>query len=97
MSISRTPRSPSAQLSSPLGQLPWDSFEEILKRLHQEGIYLHPDQLAEFLLMHGLPVDPRYVPPHLQDKAKQINTNYQGDMARLEETEDYSWYSGQFS
>jgi hypothetical protein len=60
----------------------WHSFEEILRRLHQEGIYIHADQLAEFFLAHGLPVDLRYVPAHLQQKAKLVNENYQGDMAQ---------------
>jgi hypothetical protein len=62
----------------------WDSFEEILDRLHREGIYIHSEQLAEFLLYHGLPVDLQYVPVHLQQKAMQINQHYQGDMARLD-------------
>ncbi len=61
----------------------WPTFEEMLKRLHQEGLYLHPDQLAEFLLWHGIPVDLHYVPQHLQPKAQQINQAYQGDMAKL--------------
>jgi hypothetical protein len=61
----------------------WPTFEEILERLHQEGIYIHSEQLAEFLLFHGLPVDLKYVPLHLQQKAKLINQNYQGDLARL--------------
>jgi hypothetical protein len=63
----------------------WPTFEEILHRLHQEGIYIHSEQLAEFLLTHGLPVHLQYVPSHLQEKARVINENYQGDMARLEE------------
>lgn len=63
---------------------PWDSFDEILQRLHREGIYLHSEQLAEFFLAHGLPVDLNYVPSHLQDKAHVVNANYQGAMARLE-------------
>jgi len=66
----------------------WPTFEDILRRLHAEGIYLHPDQLAEFLLCHGLPVHPRYVPERLQQKARQINQHYQGDMARLVEELD---------
>lgn len=61
---------------------PWPTFADILRRLHQERIYLHPHQLAEFMVRHGLPVDLCYVPAHLQQKAKQINENYQGDMAR---------------
>lgn len=64
-------------------QQPWPTFKEILKRLHSEGIYIHSDQLAEFLLFHGLPVDLCFVPPHLQEKAKLINHNYGGDMAKL--------------
>lgn len=63
----------------------WHTFAEILQRLHQEKFYIHPHQLAEFYLRHGLPVDLRYVPPHLQQKAEQINANYQGDMVRSEE------------
>lgn len=63
----------------------WPTFEEILTRLHQEGIYIHAEQLAEFFLTHGLPVHLQYVPAHLQEKARAINENYQGDMARLEE------------
>ncbi|MGI0488724.1 hypothetical protein ACN4EK_25220 [Pantanalinema rosaneae CENA516] len=65
-------------------QAAWHSFPQILQRLHQEKILIHPDQLAEFMLMHGLPVDLQYVPPHLQQKAQQINTHYQGDLARVE-------------
>lgn len=64
----------------------WHSFEGILHRLHREGVYLHPHQLAEFMLWHGLPVDLCYVPKHLQHRAKTINDNYQGDMARSEST-----------
>jgi hypothetical protein len=62
----------------------WDTFPEILRRLHQEGIYLHPHQLAEFMLRHGLPVDLDYVPKHLRSQARFINANYEGDMARAE-------------
>jgi hypothetical protein len=62
----------------------WHTFPEIVKRLHHEGIYIHPHQLAEFFLWHGLPVDADYVPKHLQKRAAAINANYQGDMARLE-------------
>lgn len=62
----------------------WDSFEEILDRLHREGIYIHSEQLAAFLLFHGLPVDLQHVPVHLQQKAMQINQHYQGEMARLD-------------
>lgn len=73
--------------------LSWHSFEDILQRLHQEGIYLHPHQLAEFFVWHGLPVDLRYVPEHLKQKATKINDNYLGDMARLEDVADFPWYS----
>ena len=74
----------------------WPNFEEILQRLHSEGIFIHPEQLAEFLLAHGLPVHLRYVPAHLRDKAIEVNDNYQGDMVRVvEEPEppcwDFSW------
>jgi hypothetical protein len=64
---------------------PWSSFEEILERLHQGGVYIHSEQLAAFLLMHGLPVDLCYVDDRLRPQAEQINRHYQGDMARLEE------------
>ncbi|MBW4648009.1 MAG: hypothetical protein KME06_04815 [Kastovskya adunca ATA6-11-RM4] len=67
----------------------WHSFEEIVQRLHGEGIYIHPEQLAEFYLAHGLPVHLRYVPNHLKAKAAKLNENYQGDMAALTEEEDY--------
>jgi hypothetical protein len=70
----------------------WHSFEAILQRLHREGIYLHPHQLAYFFLTHGLPVDLCYVPAHLQSKAQHINDNYQGDMARLEVLKQPSYY-----
>lgn len=73
----------------------WPTFEDILYQLHQDGIYLHPHQLAEFLLRHGLPVNLEYVPAHLKQKATAINNNYQGDMARLEERNDGPWYSEQ--
>lgn len=70
----------------------WRSFEEILKKLHREGLYIHPEQLAEFLLAHGIPVPIRYVPQHLQEKAKSVNENYKGDMAKLvEEPGQPSW------
>ncbi len=74
----------------------WPTFEELLQRLHAQGIYIHSEQLAEFLLVHGLPVHLRYVPPHLQLKAVAVNENYRGDMVRLvEELEppcwDFSW------
>lgn len=63
----------------------WQTFEGILRRLHQEGIYIDAEQLAEFLLSHGLPVHLRYVPDRLKQKAIAINQNYQGDMAQLVE------------
>jgi glutamate-1-semialdehyde aminotransferase len=62
----------------------WPGFQDVLRNLHREGVYIHPEQLAEFFVMHGLPVDLCYVPDHLQERAKRINDNYQGDMARLE-------------
>ncbi len=65
--------------------VPWHTFMDILQGLHRDGIYLHPDQLAEFFVRHGLPVDLQYVPGHLQERARHINTYYQGDMARVEE------------
>ncbi|GAC1471439.1 MAG: hypothetical protein NVS2B14_17060 [Chamaesiphon sp.] len=69
-----------------------NTFEEMLQQLHNAGIYLHPHQLAEFLLAHGLPVHLRYVPVHLRDKAMLVNENYQGDMASLiEETDEPYW------
>uniref|UniRef100_A0A832H5V5 Uncharacterized protein n=1 Tax=Oscillatoriales cyanobacterium SpSt-402 TaxID=2282168 RepID=A0A832H5V5_9CYAN len=71
----------------------WPTFEEILRRLHQEGIYLHPHQLATFFVWHGLPVDLQYVPAALQQRAAQINDNYLGEMARLETLNEPSWYS----
>lgn len=70
----------------------WPTFEEILKALHTQGIYIHSEQLAEFLLAHGLPVHLRYVPSHLQRKALEVNQNYQGDLVRvIEELEPPSW------
>ena len=74
----------------------WPTFEEILQNLHGQGIYIHPEQLAEFLLAHGLPVHLRYVPKHLRLKATKVNENYKGDMVRIiEELEppcwDFSW------
>jgi len=74
----------------------WSTFEEVLEGLHRQGIYIHSEQLAEFLLAHGLPVHLRYVPTHLRRKAIEINENYQGDLVRLiEEPEppcwDFSW------
>lgn len=73
----------------------WPTFEVMLRQLHQAGIYLHPDQLAKFLIRHGLPVDLQYVPAHLQHQATQINDNYLGDMARLEVVEP-PWYAHRF-
>lgn len=70
----------------------WHTFAELVLRLHREGIYIHPHQLAEFLLGHGLPVDPCYVPPRLKQTAETINAHYQGDMARLEEMKDPFWH-----
>lgn len=75
----------------------WHTFEDILHRLHQEGCYLHPSQLAEFFVWHGLPVDLQYVPTSLRQRAMQINDNYLGDMARLEAVDDLPWYSHQFN
>lgn len=74
----------------------WPTFEEILQCLHAQGIYVHSEQLAEFLLAHGLPVHLRYVPAHLRLKAIEVNKNYQGDMVEvIEELEppywDFSW------
>ena len=70
----------------------WPTFEEILKGLHSQGIYVHSEQLAEFLLAHGLPVDLRYVPSHLRGKALEVNQNYQGDLVEvIEELEQPSW------
>jgi hypothetical protein len=63
---------------------PWSSFEEILERLHQSGIFIHAEQLAKFLLMHGLPVDLCYVGDGDRPQAEQVNRHYNGDMARLE-------------
>ena len=74
----------------------WPTFEELLQCLHDQGIYIHSEQLAEFLLAHGLPVHLRYVPAHLRLKAIEVNKNYQGDMVKvIEELEppcwDFSW------
>lgn len=69
----------------------WQTFEEILCRLHQERILIHPHQLAEFFVCHGLPVDLRYVPARLKERAKQINDNYLGDMVRLEIVPEQSY------
>lgn len=83
----------SERLDKPTSSESWQTFDEILVQLHREGVYLHPDQLAEFLILHGLPVDLRYVPERLHHKAAQINDNYQGDMARLETVVQPPWYS----
>lgn len=80
----------------PADESRWHTFEEILLRLHQEGIWLHPTQLAEFFVKHGLPVDLQYVSPELLPRATQINDNYAGNMARLEEAKEPLWYSQQF-
>lgn len=73
----------------------WFTFAEILRRLHREGIYVHPHQLAEFFVRHGLPVDLHYVPEDLKSKAKRVNLHYQGDTARLEQVgeEDFWDYN----
>jgi hypothetical protein len=76
------------KVNQPAQSARWHTFPEILSRLHQEKIYIHPDQLAEFMLFHGLPVDLRYVPKHLRQRAKVINDNYRGDMAREEVVDD---------
>lgn len=71
----------------------WPTFEMVLQRLHAEGLYLHPHQLAEFMLVHGLPVNLYYVPAHLHAKAIFINENYQGDMAQLVKEQDQPFWS----
>lgn len=63
---------------------PWHSFEDILNRLHGEGIYLNAEQLATFFTYHGLPVNLRYVPEALRERAHLINIHYQGDLARID-------------
>jgi hypothetical protein len=70
----------------------WQTFPEMLQGLHRAGILLAPEQLAAYLLEHGLPVDLHYVPAHLQEKACLINKHYQGDMARLEDINDPYWH-----
>lgn len=71
----------------------WPTFAEVLHNLHREGLYIRADQLAKFMILHGLPVDLQYVPADLQEKAKALNANYQGDMVRLsEKPDDYFWY-----
>ncbi len=56
-------------------------------------IYIRVDQLVEFMLAHGLPVDTEYVPERLQKKAKVVNANYQGDLAQVsQQPDDYEWY-----
>ena len=45
------------------------------------------------MLLHGLPVDLEYVPKRLQEKAKVVNANYQGDLAQITQQPDrYEWY-----
>ncbi len=69
------------------------TLSEILYRLHLEGIYIRLDQLVEFMLLHGLPVDLEFVPERLQEKAKAMNTNYQGERAQVSLVPDeYEWY-----
>ncbi|NEQ70263.1 MAG: hypothetical protein F6J86_16385 [Symploca sp. SIO1B1] len=84
-----------SQLSSQQQDEQWPTFDELLQSLHYEGIYIHAEQLAEYLLAQGLPVQLRYVPQHLRTKAIQVNQSYRGDMVRLIEEEeqdwDYSW------
>lgn len=71
----------------------WSTLGAILYRLHLEGIYIRIDQLAEFMLLHGLPVDLEYVPKRLQEKAKVMNANYQGDLAQVSlQPDGYEWY-----
>lgn len=74
----------------------WPTFEDILHNLHAQGIYIHSEQLAEFMLGHGLPVHLRYVPAHLRSKAMEVNQNYKGDMVLVVEEFnspywDFSW------
>lgn len=66
----------------------WPTFNQILQGLHAEGIYIHAEQLAEFFIAHGLPVDLRYVPARLKEKAIFINENYQGEMACLKQAQE---------
>ena len=79
--LNRAPMPSTPESNQPI---PWHTFSDILKRLHQEGIYIHSHQLAAFFVYHGLPVDLHYVPDHLQQRAASINTHYQGDLAKLE-------------
>jgi hypothetical protein len=80
-----SPQSPNLEFTESVSHATtWHTFPQILHRLHQERIFIHPEQLAEFMVMHGLPVDLEYVPNHLKQKADQINTHYQGDLAQLE-------------
>lgn len=93
------PKGSSLLSSSSSRQAPeeqWPTFKQMLHRLHRDGIYLHPDQLAEFLLAHGLPVDMYYVPQHLQEKAATINRHYQGDWARLSDAVEEQPWDGWF-
>lgn len=88
-----TPFQPSlhVELTKPVDDTAaWHTFPQILHRLHQERIFIHPEQLAEFMVMHGLPVDLQYVPQHLQQRAQQINTHYQGDLAQLADSPEPS-------
>lgn len=80
-----------SKLSSVEQDEQWPTFEELLQRLHREGIYIHAEQLAEFLLAHGLPVHLRYVPKYLRSKAIEVNQNYRGDMVRLIEEQEHKW------
>lgn len=71
----------------------WSTLAEIVYRLHLEGIYIRVEQLAEFMLLHGLPVDLQYVPKRLQEKAKAINASYQGEGAQVSlQPDGYEWY-----
>jgi hypothetical protein len=71
----------------------WSTLAEIVYCLHLEGIYIRVEQLAEFMLLHGLPVDLQYVPKRLQEKAKAINANYQGEGAQVSlQPDGYEWY-----
>ena len=69
----------------------WHTFSDVLDQLHAEGIYIHPDQLAEFFIRHHLPVSLRHVPAHLKPIATKINANYHGDIARLEDLDESNW------
>lgn len=88
MSSPRNRTSVPQRLDCPAQAPAWHTFVDIWQRLQQEGIRIHPHQLAEFMVRHGLPVDLDYVPDHLKPKAATINASYQGDMARLEATSE---------